>query len=178
MVRTHAKRVHAVRDSVPTCTAHRRQHFTWLRLGSLDCERRALLHGPSTSALEVAMEQSGSSPSLTARVRRLQLYRLLANSYPVLLALAFVVVAFRWMFPWLFSVLVFIWTVDAFLLVVLAVPWLIVRWALALGKIKCPSCGAPFATKFHLWAPKTCQTCRYDITAPHKGPTSDNHSGA
>ena len=124
--------------------------------------------------LEVPMEPSGSLPSLTARVRRLRAYRLLANSFPALLAVALAVLVFRWMFPWLFSVLVFIWTADAFLLVVLAIPWLILWWALALGKVKCPSCDAPFATKFHLWVPKSCQTCGYDITVPHNGATSNN----
>jgi len=120
------------------------------------------------------MEQSGSLPGLKARVRRLRVYRLLANSFPALLAVAFAVLVFRWTFPLLFSALVFIWTADAFLLVVLAVPWLIVSWALALGKIKCPSCDGPFATKFHLWIPKACQTCGYDITAPHNGAPSNN----
>ena len=115
------------------------------------------------------MEQSGSSPGLTARVRRLRIYRLLANSFPALLAVALAVLVFRWMFPWLFSALELIWTADAFLLVVLAAPWLLVSWGLALGKIKCPSCDAPFATKFHLWIPKNCQTCGYDITVPQNG---------
>ena len=133
---------------------------------------QALLGGPSTSPLEVSMEQSGSLPSLTARVRRLRAYRLLANAFPALLAVAFAVLVFRWMFPWLFSALEFIWTADAFLLAVLAAPWLLMSWGLALGKIKCPSCAAPFAAKFHLWVPKTCHTCGYDITAPHHDATS------
>jgi hypothetical protein len=120
------------------------------------------------------MEQSGSSPSLTTRVRRLRIYRLLANSFPALLAIALAVLVFRWMFPWLFSVLVWIWTADVVLLVVLAVPWLLMSWGLAMGKIRCPSCDAPFANRFHLWVPKTCQTCGYDITAQHIGATSNN----
>ena len=123
------------------------------------------------SWLEDVMEQSDALHSLTARVRRLRTYRLLANSFPALLALAFAVLIFRWMFPWLFSVLVWIWTADAFLLVVLAVPWFLVSCALALGKIKCPSCDSPFANRFHLWVPKACQGCGYDITAPHTGST-------
>jgi len=118
------------------------------------------------------MEQSGSLPSLTTRVRRLRAYRLLANSFPALLAIALAVLVFRWMFSWLFSALVYIWIADAFLLIVLAAPWLVVSGALALGKIKCPACAAPFAAKFHLWVPKTCQACGYDITAPHSGATS------
>jgi hypothetical protein len=115
------------------------------------------------------MGQSGSLPSFSARVRRLRIYRLLANAFPALLAVAIAVLVFRWMFPRLFSALVFIWTADAWLLVLLVVPWLLVSWALALGKIKCPSCDAPFATKLHLRFPKTCQTCGYDITAPRSG---------
>jgi hypothetical protein len=120
------------------------------------------------------MGQSSSLPSLTDRVRRLRLYRLLANSFPALLAVALAVLVFRWMFPWLFSALELIWTADAFLLLVLAVPWLLVSWGLALGKITCPSCEAAFTSRFHLWVPKTCQSCGYDITAPQNGATSNN----
>jgi hypothetical protein len=119
------------------------------------------------------MEQS-STRSLTARVRRLRIYRLFANSYPALLVIALAVLVFRLMFPWLFSILVWIWTADAFLLIALAIPWLLVSWGLALGKIKCPLCDAPFANKFHLWVPRTCQACGYDIAAPHTDATSAN----
>jgi len=120
------------------------------------------------------MEQSASISRLTARARRLRIYRLLANSFPALLVIALAVFVFRWMFPWLFSILVFVWTADAFLLVVLAVPWLLVSWGLAFGKIKCPSCAAPFVSKFHLWVPKACQSCGYDITGPKNGATSNS----
>ena len=120
------------------------------------------------------MEQSGSLPSLTARVRRLRVYRLVANSYPALVVVALAALVFWWMFPWLFSALIFVWAADAFLLVVLVAPWLVVSWALAQGRIKCPSCDGPFAARFHLWVPKACQTCGYDITAPHSPATSNN----
>jgi hypothetical protein len=120
------------------------------------------------------MEQSGSLPSLTARVRRVRVYRLLANAFAPLLALALAVLVFRWMFPWLFSLLVLVWTADAFLLLVLAIPWLLVSGAFALGRIKCPSCDAAFASKFHLWVPKACQSCGYDITAHKSGTSSDD----
>jgi len=120
------------------------------------------------------MEQSGALPSLTPRVRRLRAYRLLANSFPALLVIALAVLVFRWMFPWLFSILVWIWTADVFLLAVLAIPWLLVSWGLTLGKIKCPSCDAPFANKFHLWVPRTCQRCGYDVAAPHGTATSSD----
>jgi hypothetical protein len=120
------------------------------------------------------MEQSASVARLTARVRRLRVYRLLANSYVPLLAVAAVVLVFRLIFPRLFSVLAFIWSADAFLLAVLVVPWLLVWRALSSGKIKCPSCNAPFAAKFHLWVPKDCQRCGYDITAPKYGVTTSS----
>jgi hypothetical protein len=134
----------------------------------------AWVPGPSTSPLEVAVEPPDSLRRFTARVQRLRIYRLLANSFVPLLVVALSVLVFRWMFPWLFSVVVFIWKADALLLVVLAVPWLLVSWAFALGKIKCPSCDASFASKFHLWVPKACQDCGYDITAPKNGATSNN----
>jgi hypothetical protein len=113
------------------------------------------------------MEQPDSLPPLTARVRRLRIYRLLANALVPLLAVALAVLVFRWVFPWLFSLLVYVWTADAVLLVVLAISWLLVSCAFGLGRIKCPLCDAPFASKFHLWVPKTCQGCGYDITAPN-----------
>jgi hypothetical protein len=156
--------VGAVRESLLVSRRER-----WKKL----CARVALdasARGRSTSSLEVGMDQSGSLP----RLRRLRSYRVLANSFTPLLAVALAVIVLRWMFPWLFSILVFVWTADAFLLVVLAVPWLLVSWAFALGKIKCPSCDAPFASKFHLWVPKACQNCGYDITAPKNGATSNN----
>ena len=119
------------------------------------------------------MQQPASLPPLTARVRRLRIYRLLANAFVPLLVIALAVLVFRWLFPWLFSLLVYVWSADAVLLVVLAIPWLLVSCVFALGRIKCPSCDAPFASKFHLWVPKTCQGCGYDITAAN-GATSDN----
>jgi len=119
------------------------------------------------------MEQAASLKRMTARVRRLRFYRGLANLYPALLAIALALLVFRWMFPWLFSVLLYVWTADALLLVVLAVPWLLVAWGFALSKIKCPSCDGPFASKFHLWVPKACQNCGCDITAPPTAATSD-----
>ena len=121
------------------------------------------------------MQQPERLPLLVADVRRLRIYRLLANSYVPLLAVALALLVLRWIFPWLFSVLAIVWTADALLLILLAVPWLLVSWALASGKIRCPSCHAPFASKFHLWAPKACQNCRYDITAPMSVPTSSGH---
>jgi len=119
------------------------------------------------------MEQPGFTPSLTARTRRLSLYRLIANSFAPLLAIALSVLVLRWTVPELFSVLVVIWTADAFLIVVLAIPWLLVTWAFISGAIKCPSCGAPFASKFHLWVPKACQSCGHDTAALRIGAASN-----
>jgi hypothetical protein len=120
------------------------------------------------------MGQAGSLQRMSARFRRLRLYRGVVNVYPPLLAVALAVLVFRWMFPWLFSVLVYVWTVDAFLLLVLAVPWLLVSWAFALGKIKCPVCHGPFASKFHLLVPKACENCGCDMTAPQTTASSNN----
>ena len=119
------------------------------------------------------MEPSDSLARFTARVRRLRIYRLLANSFVPLLVVALALLLFRWLFPWTFSVLAIVWTADAFLLVVLVVPWLVALWAFAHGKIECPSCEAPFASKFHWWVPKTCRSCGYDVTTTRAGATSD-----
>jgi hypothetical protein len=122
------------------------------------------------------MEQSSSLPPLTARSRRVRIYRLVVNASAPLLAIALAVLVFHWMFPWLFSLLVLVWTADALVLAVVAIPWLLVSYAFAKGRIKCPLCAAPFASKFHLWVPKACQNCGYDITAPKNAVTSNNRS--
>jgi hypothetical protein len=123
------------------------------------------------------MEHPSSLPGLSTRVRRLRLYRLLTNSFVTLLAFALLLLLLRWLFPWIFAFLVLLWTADTILLVVLAVPWLLVSSGLALGRIVCPSCAAPFTSRFHLWVPKTCQKCGYDITALPKGATSNTGAG-
>ena len=110
------------------------------------------------------MSQPDSLHRLTAGVRRLRAYRVLANSYVPLLAIALALLVFRWLFPWTFSVLSYVWAADALLLALLALPWLLVSSALAFGKIKCPACDAPFASRPHLWIPRACQRCGYDIT--------------
>jgi hypothetical protein len=124
------------------------------------------------------MEQSSSLPPLTARSRRLRIYRLVANASAPLLAIALAVLVFHWMFPRLFSLLVLVWTADALVLAVVAIPWLLVSYAFAKGRIKCPLCGAPFASKFHLWVPKACEGCGYDVTAPKNAATSNNRPSA
>jgi hypothetical protein len=102
---------------------------------------------------------------MNVRVQQLRRYRLLANAFIPLLAAAVAVLVFRFVFPWIFSVLLVVWTADALLLLVLAIPWLVVSWAFASGRIKCPCCEAPFAHEFHLWVPKTCVSCGYDVTS-------------
>ena len=111
------------------------------------------------------MEQFSSAPWSTARARRLRIYRLLANSFGPLLAVALLTLVLRWTFPPLLPALVVVWMAVAALLVVLAVPWLLVSCGFALGAIKCPSCGVAFAPRFTLWVPKNCRSCGYDINA-------------
>jgi hypothetical protein len=113
------------------------------------------------------MQEFGTPRGLTARVR-LRIYRLLANSYIPLLVVALSVLVLRWTIPHLLSLLVIVWTADAILIVVLAIPWLLVSWAFSSGAIKCPSCGAAFATKFRLWVPRDCQNCGHDTAADHR----------
>lgn len=119
------------------------------------------------------MEGSKSLADFSARVRRLRQYRLMANSFATLLAVALVLLLLRWISPWIFSVLVDVWSVDAVLLVVLAVPWLLVSLALARGRVACPACNGPFTSQFHLWVPRNCQKCAYDITGQSKGGPSN-----
>ena len=121
------------------------------------------------------MERSASLPPLAARARRLRTYRFLANAFAPLLAVALALLVFRWVFPWLFSRLVYLWTVEALFLIVLAIPCLLLSCAFALGRIKCPACGARFASGFHLWVPKICQSCGYDITAPKNAAPAQRH---
>jgi hypothetical protein len=110
---------------------------------------------------------------LAVRARQLRVYRALANVYPALLAMALVVLVFRWLFPWLFSVLIYIWAADLIVLMVLAVPWLLVSWAFSSGRIKCPACNAAFAPRFHLWVPHACQSCGCKIGTHRAAATSD-----
>jgi hypothetical protein len=121
------------------------------------------------------MEHSGSLLPVTAQLRRLRTYRSLANVLPPLIVIAAAVLAFRWVFPWLFSVMVVVWAADAFLIILLAIPWLVICCAFAFGRIKCPGCTRPFAAGFHLWVPKSCQSCGYDITAGKGELTSHHH---
>jgi hypothetical protein len=121
------------------------------------------------------MEHSASLSTLTARARRVRNYRLLVNALAPLLTIALSILVFRWVFPWLFSQLLYVWGAAALLALVLAIPWLLVACAFAWGKIKCPSCLGPFVRKFHLWVPKTCHICGYDVTAPEARPAPGEH---
>ena len=121
------------------------------------------------------MQQADSLTHRAARLRQLRLYRTVANVYPALLAMALAVLVFRWMFPWLFSALVYVWAADIVVLLVFAVPWLLISWAFASGKIRCPACEAPFTSRFHLWVPKACEHCGCQITIGRNGAPSGNH---
>ena len=59
----------------------------------------ALLGGPSTSPLEVAVEIFSFAPWMTARARRLRLYRFLGNFFWYYLAICFLAGLLRWAFP-------------------------------------------------------------------------------
>jgi len=113
------------------------------------------------------MEPAASHPQLNAQALQLRTYRALTNASILLLVVASALLVTHFVFPYLFSVLLRVWTVDALLVFVLAVAWLCGMWAFASGRIKCPACAAPFATGFHFWVPKTCQACGRDVTVPH-----------
>ena len=121
---------------------------------------------PLNFTLEVAMEQSGSAPWSSARVRRLRFYRLLANLFIPLIGILFVTVALRWTLPQLLRVWVVIWSAVTLLVLLIALPWVLVSFGFALGGIKCPSCNASFAPGFRAWVPKICRSCGYNIGAP------------
>lgn len=123
------------------------------------------------------MEKSGPLPASSALVSRLRLYRLLANAFVILAAFAVLLLLLRWLFPWTFALLVFLWTADAILLVALSIPWLVIVSALALGRVACPACHAPFTARFHLWVPKACAKCGYDLSARTRSVTSGNRPG-
>jgi hypothetical protein len=110
------------------------------------------------------MQTPDSLSHLTAEARHVRTKRTLVNSLAPVLVIALAVLVFHWLFPYLFSVLVWVWSADAFVLLLLGILWALGSWAFASGKIKCPACAAPFATKFHLRIPKTCQACGYDVT--------------
>jgi Kef-type K+ transport system membrane component KefB len=114
------------------------------------------------------MEHADPVPPLPAHVHRLRNYRQLSNTLTPLLVIAAALLAFRWVFPWLFSRLVFVWSADAVILLILAIPWLVVSCAFAFGKIKCPACLGGFTSGFHLFVPKACHGCGYDVTIPRK----------
>jgi hypothetical protein len=122
------------------------------------------------------MQRSAQLPQPTLRTRHVRIKRQLVNSLVLLLVIVSALLLLHWEFPYLFSVLAWVWAADAFLLVVLAGLWALGSWAFASGKIVCPACSAPFATGFHLWIPKTCHACGFDVTAPRVDPTSNQRS--
>jgi hypothetical protein len=120
------------------------------------------------------MERSSHLPELNALATQLRRYRLLVNSLVPLLVVALAVLVFRWVFPYFFFVLAWLWTTEALVLLGLALAWAFGSWAFASGKIKSPACDASFATKFHLWVPRACQACGFDITTCRTAGTADH----
>jgi hypothetical protein len=107
---------------------------------------------------------------MTARAKRLRLYRLVANSFWFLLGLILLANLMRWAIPQLGSILGYLFLPLGILMPLLGIPWLIISWGFSSGTIKCPSCDARFAPKFWPWVPKSCQNCHYDIyTLRHRG---------
>jgi hypothetical protein len=115
------------------------------------------------------MEHADPVAPPAAEVQRLRNYRRLANTLTPLPVITAALLAFRWVFPWLFSRLVFVWSADAIVLIILAIPWLVLSCAFAFGRIRCPACHGAFTCGFHLFVPKACHGCGYDVTAPRKG---------
>jgi hypothetical protein len=130
----------------------------------------ALLRGPSTHPLEVAVETFTFAPWIAVRAKRLRLCRLLANSFWWVLGFILVANVLRFAIPPLAPILGYLFLPVALLMLVLGVPWLVVSLGFSSGVIKCPSCDARFAPKFPPWVPRACQNCGYDIYAlRHRG---------
>ena len=126
---------------------------------------RALLRGPSTSPLEVAVATFSFAPWMTARARRLRLYRFLGNFFWYYLAICLLAGLLRWALPQLRHVVGYAVVPFAALFGVLLIPWLLISLGFQYGVIKCPSCDVRFAPKFWPWVPRSCQNCHYDIYA-------------
>jgi hypothetical protein len=103
---------------------------------------------------------------MTARARRLRVYRFLANSGWILIALVLLPQVLGRVFPGMSDLAVFIWLPAGLLLLVLMVPWLLIVLGFQFGAIKCPSCEAPYATRSTLWIGSYCGNCGYDIDTP------------
>jgi hypothetical protein len=86
------------------------------------------------------METFGFAPWMTARAKRLRLYRLLGNSFWYYAAICLLAGFLRWALPQLSDTVGFAFVSFAALFAVLAIPWLIVSWGFQFGLIKCPSC--------------------------------------
>lgn len=137
------------------------------------CAYRALLGGPSTSPLEVAMEYS-FTPWVAARARRLRLYRLLVNSFWFLIPVILVLNLLRLLFPAASPVLwAALWIPFGTAIYILAIPWLVTGVGFSWGMIKCPACDRRFTRGFSPWIPKTCQNCGFNIYTLDRGATSN-----
>ena len=116
------------------------------------------------------METFGFAPWMTARAKRLRLYRFVANSFWYYLALCLIGALLSWALPKFSDMVGYVFVPFALLFGALLIPWFLISSAFQFGFIKCPSCDARFALKFWPWVPKSCQNCHYDIyTLRHRG---------
>jgi len=116
------------------------------------------------------VETYSFAPWMTARAKRLRLFRLVGNLFWYYLAICLLGGLLRWALPRLSDVVGYAFLPFGVLFGVLAIPWLLVSSGFQFGFIKCPSCDARYAPKFWPWIPKCCQNCRYDIyTLQHRG---------
>jgi hypothetical protein len=110
------------------------------------------------------------TPWITARVKRLRVYRLLCNTVWSLFTFIVLGGVMSEAFPRTAHLFGLIGLPVALVGAVLLVPGLIASWGFQFGLIKCPSCDKRFAQRFQPWIPRACQNCRYDIyTLRHEG---------
>jgi hypothetical protein len=116
------------------------------------------------------VETFSFAPWMTARAKRLRLYRFLANSFWYWMVIGLIAGLLRWALPQLSDLVGYVAVPFAVFFGVLAIPWLLVSWGFQFGLIKCPACDRRFAPRFPPWIPKSCQNCHYDIyTLRHRG---------
>ena len=123
------------------------------------------------------MEEFSLAPWMTARARRLRIYRAIANIFWPFVAVILVLNVLRGLLPRGSEGLVLIlWLPFGIAMFLLGVPWLLLNWGFMFGFIKCPSCDSRFAPRISLgWVPRTCQNCGFDIRAL-RHTTSNNRS--
>jgi hypothetical protein len=116
------------------------------------------------------VETFGFAPWMTARAKRLRLYRFLGNSFWYWLAICLFAGFLNRVIPQLSILVGYAAVPFALLFGVPAIASPLVWWSFQLGLIRCPSCAARFAPRFPPWIPRACQNCHYDIyTLRHRG---------